>query len=142
VSQYAQRQERAGALRVLVDGEERLAQVAAEPFTDVEGNQHYLENRKGILGLGFGLHRVRLEAVEAPVSVLGLFTYDSRPNLQFERRLTGRASAGETVAFSPPFRARPVVICHDGLSVSTDSITPSQVTFRGEGSGIYQVIGE
>jgi len=131
-----------GKLRVLIDGAERLLQPTNAPFVDLDKNAHFMENRRGILGLGFGLHQVRLEAVDLSVAVLGLFTYDSRPNRQFERRLTGTAAAGETVAFSLPFKARPVVICHGALSAKTSDTTPTQVSFGGNGVGTYEVIGE
>jgi len=131
-----------GSLRVLVDGAEKLLQPTNVPFSDLEKEEHYMENRKGLLGLGFGLHRVRIEAVDGPVSLLGVFTYDSRPNAKFERRFTGRAAAGETVPFTLPFRARPLVICHGGLAVRTEDIARDEVTFGGEGDGLFEVIGE
>ncbi len=131
-----------GTLRVTVDDAVKLQQTANVAFTDCDGGEHFMENRRGVLGLGFGLHRVVLEAVDAPVAVLGLFTYDARPNLSSERRLTGRAAAGDVVAFTLPFRARPVVVCFDGLQVRTEDITPTQVTFSGEGVGTYEVIGQ
>ena len=138
---YADRPE-GGTLRVLLDGAERLAQAANVPFVDLEGEAHFMENRRGILGLGYGLHRVRLEAVEGPVAVLGVFTYDARPNRASERRLAGHAVPGETVAFSPAFRARPLVLCHGGLAVNVADITPRAVTFSGDGPGTYEVVGE
>ena len=66
-----------GNLRLLVDGVERLLQPTNVPFVDLEKQERFMENRKGVLGLGFGLHRVRIEAAEGPVSLLGVFTYDS-----------------------------------------------------------------
>ena len=132
----------AGTLTVTVDGVDKLVTRTNVPFVDIEKNEHFMENRRGVLGLGFGLHRVTLEAVDAPVEVLGMFVYDARPNRNAERRLTGRAAAGETVSFSAPFAARPVVICSGGLAVRTEDITPAQVTFSGEGVGTYEVIGE
>ena len=131
-----------GTLRVIVDDVAALTTAANQPFVDVEANEHYMENRRGILGVGFGLHRVRLRAVDGPVAVLGLFTYDSRPNRQFERRLMGTAAAGESVTFALPFMARPVVMCHGGLSVKTPDVTPARVTFSGEGTGTYEIIGQ
>jgi len=131
-----------GRLRVLVDGVERLSRPTNEPFTDQQGREHFMENRKGILGLGFGLHTVRLEAAEGVVSVLGLFTYDSRPNRGAERVLAGIATAGETIPFTAPFRTRPMVLSSGWLRVEPGDITPTQVTFSGEGQGAYQVIGE
>ncbi len=132
----------AGTLRVLVDGEERLVQPADEPFTDCDGNERFLENRRGVLGLGYGLHRVRLEAVDAPVAVLGVLTYDSRSNRDAERRLTGLASPGDTIHLTPAFGARPLVIAHPPLAVRPEDVTREQVTFAGDGPGGYEVIVE
>ena len=131
-----------GTLRVLVDKTPRLEQPTNCPFVDQAKQKHYMENRQGILGLGFGLHTVRVEAVGKPVVVLGIFTYDSRSNRANERRVTGYGSAGETVVFSLPFKARPVVFCHEALRVKPEDITPAQVTFSGQGTGSYEIVGE
>jgi len=74
--------------------------------------------------------------------VLGVVTYDSRPNRDAERRLTGLTSPGDTIQLTPAFRARPVVICHGGLSARPEDITPAQITFSGSGPGGYEVVGE
>ena len=137
---YADRPE-GGTLKVLIDNQPKLNQPTNIPYIDQSGQEHYMENRKGILGLPYGLHTVRLEAADRPVAVLGAFTYDSRSNRQHERRLLGFASAGETVTFSPPFTARPVVICHETLRAKPEDVTPSQVTFSGQATGAYEVIG-
>lgn len=131
-----------GTLKVLVDDVARLEQPTNVPFVDQAGAKHYMENRKGILGLGYGLHTVRLEAAGKPVAVLGILAYDSRSNRAAERRLTGYAAAGETLVFSQPFGARPVVICHEALRATPEKVTPTQVTFSGEGVGVYEIIGE
>ena len=131
-----------GNLRILVDGVEKLVQPTNMPFVDIEKKQWYMENRRGILGLGYGLHTVRLEALNAPVAMLGVFAYDARPNRQFERHLVGPAAAGETLAFTPAFRARPVVVCSGGLEAKAADITPEGVTFKGAGTGWYEVMGE
>ncbi|NOZ21322.1 MAG: hypothetical protein GXP25_09565 [Planctomycetes bacterium] len=131
-----------GTLKVTIDSVEKLAQPTNVPFVDIEKKEHFMENRKGILGLRYGLHIVRIEAVDGPVTMLGVFTYDSRSNRDFERRLVGQAAAGETITFSLPFKARPVVICHGGLKANTRDISPEKVTFSGEGIGTYEIIGE
>ena len=131
-----------GPLRVLVDGVEKLVVATDQPFTDRQGGRHFMENRRGIHDLHYGLHTVQTEAGDRPVAILGLFIYDRRPNRQAERRLIGRAHAGEAVTFSPPFKARPFVICHGELHVDSDSISPRQVTFGGTGPGTYEVVGE
>ncbi|MBC8870712.1 MAG: SGNH/GDSL hydrolase family protein [Planctomycetes bacterium] len=132
---YADRSD-GGILRVLVDNQPRLNQETNIPYADQAGKQHYMENRRGILGLPYGLHTVRLEAIDHPVTVLGIFAYDSRSNRRHERRLMGYATAGETLAFSAPFAARPVVICHDDLRAKPKDITPSQVTFSDEATAM------
>jgi|APSaa5957512622_1039677.scaffolds.fasta_scaffold01669_5 hypothetical protein len=68
-----------GTLRVTVSGEERLLQPCNAPFTDNEGERHFMENRRGIRDLKPGLQHVTLQAVGKSVKVLGLYAYDSRP---------------------------------------------------------------
>lgn len=131
-----------GILRVTVDGSERLEQMANQAFTNAMGQVFYMENRKGIRGLGYGLHTLHVQAVKGPAQVLGVFVYDSRANRSMERRLTGWAAAGERLTFSPLFRARPVVICGDGLRVEPAAIRPDCVTFSGSGPGWYEIVGE
>ncbi len=131
-----------GTLKVTIDGETKFEQATNVPFTDQEKQKHFMENRKGMLGLPFGLHRVQIEATGGPVSVLGIFTYDSRSNRKNERRLIGRAVAGETVKFSQPFKARPLVICHGDLLAKTSDVSASQVSFSGKGVATYEIIGE
>jgi len=130
-----------GVLDVFVDNQLKLSQPANIAFVDTDKKANFLEDRKGILNLGFGLHKVRLEAKEASVAVLGIFTYDSRSNLDSERRLTGLATGGEIVEFTAPFGARPLVICSGGLSVKNENISETKVKFSGS-SGSYEIIGE
>ncbi len=133
----------AGVLEVSVDGKERVVKIPADrPFVDAAGRKHFLEDRKGILGLPWGVHEVRLRALHKPVAVLGLFTYDSRPNRRAERCFSGLAVAGETVSFSQPFRARPLVLCSGGLRVRLRDVARDHVTFSGRGQGSFQVVGE
>jgi hypothetical protein len=131
-----------GTLRVTVDGVERLVQPGNRPFVDRQKKEWFIENRKGVLGLGFGLHRVRLEALEAPVAVLGVTTYDSRSNRASERRVIGRAAPGETVVFTPAFKAPPVVLCGAGLRALRETLTPERVSFTGELPGVFEAVGE
>ncbi len=56
--------------------------------------------------------------------------------------MTGLAHAEETVEFSAPFKARPVVLCTGDLTAKTEDITPTKVTFSGKGSGAFEIIGE
>lgn len=69
----------AGELQVSVDGRQRLTQACNLPFVDTDGTAHFMANRRGILDLGFAQHTVELRAATGPVSVLGLYTYDTRP---------------------------------------------------------------
>jgi len=131
-----------GEICLSIDGAEKLLQPANVPFVDIAKNNCYIENRKGVLNLGFGLHTINITATNAPVSILGLYTYDSRPNKNMERRLDGFASAGETVVFSLPFKTRPMVICGKGITVKSGDISSGKATFSGEGQGWYEVIGE
>ncbi|WP_423129374.1 hypothetical protein [Gaoshiqia sp. Z1-71] len=130
-----------GVLDVYIDNQLKLSQPTNRPFIDADKNASFMENRKGILDLGFGLHKVRLEAKEASVAVLGIFTYDSRSNLDSERRFMGLATGGETLKFPIPFRTRPLVTCSGGLSVKTEDIALTEVKFSGT-SGTFEIIGE
>ena len=131
-----------GTVRVLVDRQLRIETPANVPFVDVEKRKHFMENRKGTGRLPWGLHTVRVEAVGGPVALLGAFTYDSRPSRSNERRIVGRAAPGETLAFSPAFKARPLVICHGLLAATTDKATRRSVTFSGTAPGAFEIIGE
>jgi hypothetical protein len=130
-----------GTIDIFIDDLLKLSQPANIPFIDTDMKLNFIENRKGILNLGFGLHKIRLVAKEAPVAVLGIFTYDSRPNLNSERRLTGLATGGEIVEFTLPFKTKPLVICTGGLSVKNEDIFETKVKFSGT-SGSYECIGE
>jgi len=131
-----------GRLEVVVDGRTALLVPANQAYKDQTGRTHYLENRKGVRGLPWGLHTVEIRALDKPVSVLGLFTYDSRRNRRRERRLTGPARPGDTVRFSAPFRARPLVLCTGGLEVAPENLRPDRITFSGTGPGTFEVVGE
>jgi hypothetical protein len=87
------------------------------------------------------MHSVVLKAKDAPVPVLGMFTYDSRSNLSAQRELTGKASGGDVIEFGTPFKAKPVVICSGGLSVNSTDVSKEMVRFSGS-SGEFQIIGE
>jgi hypothetical protein len=137
---YADRPD-GGILDVFVDGNLKISQSTGIPFIDTDKKANFIENRKGIPDLGYGIHKVRVEARNAPVILLGVFTYDSRSNRSSERRLEGLAKGGEAIVFSLPFRARPVVICNGGLTINPENITPEKVTFSGT-SGSYQITGE
>ena len=101
-----------------------------------------MEDRRGILGLGYGLHDVRVEAAEGTVPILGLYTYDSRSNRENERQIAGQAAPGDTIAITPAFRVRPVVLVSGGLTWDLKEVTPQAVKFGGTGAGSYTLIGE
>ena len=130
----------AGTLKVTVDDQERLSVPANVAFKDQSGKEQFLENRKGIRELGYGAHTVRVEAVDGPVALLGVYTYDTRSNLAQQRVLTGQAMPGEVVALTPPLEAPPVVTCTGGLEAG--EVTNRQVKFSGKGGGSYQIVGE
>ena len=132
----------AGSLKVTVDDRAPVTFAANCCYKDSKGVEWFMEDRKGLRDLGYGLHHVKIEAADAPVAVLGLFTYDSRSNRQDERQMAGQAQPGETITLTPPYKARPVVLCTGGLAVKPEDITPTQVKFSGTGAGGYQIIGE
>jgi hypothetical protein len=130
-----------GTFEVFVDSKLKLSQAADVGFIDTDSKVNYLENRKGILNLGYGLHKIRIEAKGAAIKIFGIFTYDSRSNHNAERRFFGLARGGEMIEFSLPFRSRPLVICTGGLTVRSEDIDETKVIFSGT-SGSYQIIGE
>lgn len=130
-----------GNLEVFIDDELKLTQPTNIPFLDTDKKENFLENRKGILNLGYGLHKIQLRAEQSPVEVLGLFSYDSRANHSMERRLTGFAKGGEIIEFTLSFKSRPLVFCTGGLTVKNKDIFKDKVIFSGT-SGSYEVIGE
>jgi hypothetical protein len=131
-----------GQLVVEVDGREMLNQPTNVPFRTVGGEELLLENRKAVGPVAYGLHTIRLTAVAGPVSVLGLFSYDTRSNRANERVVRGTAYPGETITFTPPFKARPLVHCGGGLRFNASTTTATQVTFTGDGPGTYEIFGE
>jgi len=131
-----------GTLEVLVDGQARAVLASNEPFSLQGGGELFLENRRGILGLGYGWHQVEVRAQDRPVALLGLFSYDARPNRRSERVLRGFAQPGETVHFTAPFRCRPMVSCTGGLQVRCQDANAAQVTFSGTASGTFEAVGE
>lgn len=130
----------AGTLVATVNGEERLREPTDQPFRLASGREAYLENRKGVRGLPFGVHQLEIEALAGPVAVLGAFSYDTRANQETQRTLQGMASPGDEVEFTAPFPAVPVVVCHGGLEVKT--VSRERITFGGGQTGHYQVTGD
>lgn len=137
---YAE-QPQGGKLRVMVDGAEAIVLPTNIAFKPVAGKELYLENRRGIRGLPYGLHRVEVQAIDGAVAILGLFTYDTRANRANERVLRGEAGPGDMVSFDK-FNATPLVVTTGKLQVLPDDISPSGVKFSGDGKGCYEIIGE
>lgn len=131
-----------GTLRVEVDGRECLSQPTNVAFKNAKGDQLFLENRKGIRQLPYGMHTLRIAAANDPVALLGLFSYDTRANRSHERVLRGTACPGETIEFDPPFAARPLVSCTGGLRAASGDITAARARFGGDGPGGYEAVGE
>lgn len=67
-----------GTLVADVDGKTVWSQPTNVAFEDSQGRQHFIENRRGVRGLSFGKHRIRLQAEGNDVWVLGVFSYDVR----------------------------------------------------------------
>jgi hypothetical protein len=132
--------EQGGTLLVEVDGEQRLETRTNVPFVAASGESIYLENRRGLRGLAFGIHSLRIAAAERDVALLGVFSYDTRANRRHERVLRGTAYPGEMLKFSAPFKARPIVLATGGLQLKASTL--SEVEFAGEGPGGYEIVGE
>ncbi|MBL8828759.1 MAG: hypothetical protein JNM18_17400, partial [Planctomycetaceae bacterium] len=119
-----------------------LEQPTNRAFSTTSGEEVWSENRRGIGPLPYGMHSVRIRAVDGPVAVLGLFSYDTRANRTQERVLRGSAYPGETITFSTPFQTRPLVQVVGGLSHKVADTTARQITFGGSGPGTYEIVGE
>ncbi|HXT59021.1 MAG TPA: SGNH/GDSL hydrolase family protein [Pirellulales bacterium] len=132
--------EQGGTLLVEVDGEQRLDTPTNVPYVTASGESIYLENRRGIRCLAFGVHTLRITTAERSVALLGVFSYDTRANWRHERVLRGTAYPGETLRFATPFKARPVVLATGGLQLKASTV--SEVEFAGDGPGGYEIVGE
>ncbi|MDD2708141.1 MAG: hypothetical protein PHV34_09040 [Verrucomicrobiae bacterium] len=131
-----------GTLIVEIDGANAGRISSNTPFETMQGEKLFMENRKGWTGLPYGVHSVRVKAEGGPVHLLGAFSYDTRANRVNERVLRGEASPGETLTFSQPFKARPVVLCTGGLQVLPAKLTPAGISFAGSGPGSFEITGE
>jgi hypothetical protein len=135
-------QARGGQMAVAIDGRPTLRVSTAVPLAAADGRKLFLENRKGTGRLAYGMHVLRITATDGPVALLGVFAYDTRSNRANERVLRGMASPGDSVEFTLPFQARPVVLCSGGLRVESADLTAAQARFGGVGPGSYEIIGE
>ena len=129
-------------MAVEVDGRPALRVSTREPFVAADGRKLLLENRKATGQFPYGMHVLRITASDGPVALLGAFAYDTRSNRAHERVLRGTAGPGESVEFTQPFQARPVVFCTGGLRVEPADLTGAAVRFGGTGPGSYEITGE
>ena len=130
-----------GKLKVTVDEAAPVEIATNVPYKDATGKEIFMENRRGFRNLGYGLHKVNVEAVDGPVAVLGLVCYDTRSG-DMGRRVTGLAMPGQTIRFTPPFKVRPVVLGYGGLAVKPEDVTTTQVKFSGTAAGTFEAVGE
>lgn len=131
-----------GEMRVEVDGREVLHQETNVPVKIAGAEPLYFENRKGLLHFAYGLHTVRVTAGKGAVTLLGIFSYDTRSNRDHERVLRGTGYPGETIEFAPVFKARPLVSCTGKLEVTSPDVTLTGMKLSGGGEGAYEVVGE
>ena len=96
-----------------------------------------MENRKGVQGLAYGVHKIQLTALKKPVCVMGVFSYDLRANRENERIVRGISAGGE-YKFEPAFKACPVISCTGSLKVI--KADKNSVVFSGNGQ--FEAIGE
>ncbi len=132
--------EHGGKMKVEVDGRLMLETPTDRAFTTASGESLYLENRRAVRGLPYGVHTLRISAADASVALLGAFTYDTRANRRHERVQRGTAYPGERIKFSAPFKARPLVLVTGGLKA--EKVIESEVQFAGEDAGGYEIVGE
>ena len=126
-----------GSLKASVDGKNVFEIPTNKPFSLLNKEKLFMENRKGINNLAYGVHKLRLTAVKAPVKVMGVFSYDLRANRQNERVVRDVTSDGE-YKFEPAFKAVPLIRTFGNLKVK--NITPFSAVFSG--SGNFEAIGE
>lgn len=129
--------EKAGTLTAEVDGRKIFTVPANVPYTFLDKKQLFMENRKGITGLPYGVHEITLKAEKAPVKIMGVFSYDTRANRNFERVVRGISHGGE-FSFEPQFKATPLIRCYGSLQLV--KATPEKAVFTG--SGNFDAIGE
>ena len=126
-----------GILEAAIDGKKCFEQPTNQPYVLLNKEKLFMENRKGIQGLPFGVHTITLKAVKAPVTLMGVYSYDMRPNRSTERTVFGTVADGE-FKFEPAFKAIPVIQPYGTLKVK--SVTPEKVQFSG--SGHFVAVGE
>ncbi|MGE0759105.1 MAG: hypothetical protein AB7O38_18960, partial [Pirellulaceae bacterium] len=131
-----------GTLRVKLDGRDVWQGATNVPFRVASGEEKFVENRRGLGEVPFGVHQLEVEVIEGTVHLLGVYAYDTRSNRSSERVLRGLAAPGTTISFTPAFRAPPLVHCTGGLTVARADVTANEVTFQGSGEGSYEIVGQ
>ena len=126
-----------GTLQVDIDGKKAFELATDQPFILKSGEKIFMENRKGLQGLPYGVHTVTFKALKGPVTVMGLYGCDLRSNRANERVVRNLAADGVYV-FEPAFKATPLIRCSPGLTLK--SATPRQAVFAG--SGRFEAVGE
>ena len=126
-----------GKLTASVDGKNAFTVPTDIPFTLVSKEKLYMENRKGITGLHYGEHVITLTAQNAPVKLMGVYSYDTRANRNNERIIRG-VSYGGTYEFEAPFKSTPVIRCYGDLKLV--KAAADHAVFSGQGR--FDAIGE
>lgn len=126
-----------GTLTVEVDGKKIFDTETNVPYTLKTKEKLFMENRKGITGLAYGVHTVTFKAGKSPVKLMGIYSYDLRSSRSNERIIRNFSNGGEYL-FEEPFKAVPVIRCYDGLKLV--SSTAEKAVFSGRGS--FEAIGE
>ena len=129
--------EKGGVLKAAVNGKTVFEVPTDKPFTLLTKEKLFMENRKGVQGLPYGVHEIKLTAVKAPVKVMGVFSYDLRANRSNERIVRGFSAGGE-FCFEPAFKAVPVIRCSGNLKLVNASA--GKAVFSGNGQ--FEAIGE
>lgn len=126
-----------GLLQVDIDGVKKMELPANQPYIMQNKEKLFIENRKGIEGLFYGMHTVTLKALKAPVTIMGVYSYDTRSDLSWERRIHGTVSNSE-FKFEPAFKAVPIIDCRGSLKLK--QATREKAVFSG--TGTFTATGE
>ena len=126
-----------GTLQADIDGQKAFEIATNVPFVMQNKERLYIENRKGIQGMPFGIHTITLKAVKAPVMIMGVYAYDTRSVKAWQRVIHGTADNSEFV-FEPAFKAVPLIDCRGTLKLK--SVTREKALFSG--SGTFTAAGE
>ena len=126
-----------GTLTAEVDGKKAFAIETNKPYTFIDKTQLFIENRKGITGMPYGMHKITIKADKAPVKIMGIYSYDIRSNRNAEKVVRDISNGGEYI-FAEPFKAVPLIRCYGDLKLV--SASADKAVFSG--SGNFDAIGE